>query len=167
MFIPRKHNIYRRNINRYDKANFLSSFQKINWDNILNNENDTNLSFNSFFCHIEKLLDKYIPLKKVSNKEFKRSFKPWITIGILTSLRKRSELHRRYLRAKDYERKHSKHWLESFLKPVAIRPQILENHKQAGSLFDHAKSNANPFTPLCDVRLPSSKAHSILQQLCH
>ena len=108
MFIPRKHNIYRRNTNRYDKENFLSSVQNINWNNIINiNENDTNFSFNSFFCHFQKLLDKYIPLKKVSNKEFKRSFKPWITIGILTSLRKRSELHRRYIRAKDYQRKQS------------------------------------------------------------
>ena len=60
-----------------------------------------------FFLNFNKLLDKYIPLKKVSNKRFKRGFKPWITIGILKSLRKRSDLHSRYLRAKDPERKQS------------------------------------------------------------
>ena len=64
-------------------------------------------SFDSFFIHFNKLLDKHIPLKKlmVSNKSFKRRFKPWITFGILKSLRKRNELHNRYLRAKDTERK--------------------------------------------------------------
>ena len=66
---------------------------------------DTNESFNSFFASFNKLLDKHIPLKKISNKSFKRRFKPWITFGILKSLRKRNELHNRYLRAKDIERK--------------------------------------------------------------
>ena len=37
-------------------------------------------------------------------QEIKHIFKPWITIGILKSLRKRSKLHSRYLRAKDTER---------------------------------------------------------------
>ena len=60
-----------------------------------------------FSLNFNKLLDKHIPLKKVSNKSFQRGFKPWITIGILKSLRKRSELHSRYLRAKDPERKQS------------------------------------------------------------
>ena len=45
----------------------------------------------------------------MSNKSFKRGFKPWITIGILKSLKKRSELHNRYIRAKDPERKQSLH----------------------------------------------------------
>ena len=40
----------------------------------------------------------------MSNKNFKRRFKPWITNGILKSLKKRSDLHNRYLRAKDPER---------------------------------------------------------------
>ena len=51
------------------------------------------------------MLDKHIPLKKLSNKSFKRRFKPWITLGIIKYLRKRSDLHNRYVRAKDIERK--------------------------------------------------------------
>ena len=105
-FIPRKHNIYRRNINNYDKASLLADFQNTDWNNIINIDSlDTNYSFNSFFDKFNKLLDKHIPLKRVSNKRFKRSFKPWITLGILKSLKKRSDLHSRYLRAKDHERK--------------------------------------------------------------
>ena len=85
-----------------------SDFLNIDWNNIIDiNNDDTNVSFNSFFLNFNKLLDKHISLKKVSNKSFKREFKPWITIGILKSLKKRSELHSRCLRAKDPERKQS------------------------------------------------------------
>ena len=105
-FVQHKNNVYRRNTKNYDKATFCSYFLNIDRNNIINNNNDdTNDSFNSLFRNLNKLLDKHIPLKKVSNKSFKRGFRPWITIVILKSLRKRSELHSRYLRAKDSERK--------------------------------------------------------------
>ena len=105
-FIPRKHNIYRRNTNKYEKVSIYSDFQNTDWINIINiNKNDTNDSFNSFFQNFNKLLDKHIPLKKMSNKSFKRRFKPWITQCILKSLKKRSDLHSRFLRAKDPESK--------------------------------------------------------------
>ena len=98
----------RRNTKNYDRVAFYSDFLNIDWNNIIDiNNDDANDSFNSFFLNFNKLLDKHIPLKKVSNKSFKRAFKPWITIGILKSLRKRSELHSRYLRANDPERKQS------------------------------------------------------------
>ena len=68
----------------------------------MRDENDvTNNNFNNFFLNFTNLLDKHIPLKKSNNKGFKRTFKPWITNGILKSLKKRSDLHSRYLRAKD------------------------------------------------------------------
>ena len=41
----------------------------------------------------------------MSNRNFKRKFKPWITKGILKSLKIRSVLHSKYFRAKDPERK--------------------------------------------------------------
>ena len=64
-FIPRKHNIYKRNVNDYDKRQFLTDFSKINWDNIINvNNNNTNVSFNSFYSEFNNLLDTHVPLKK-------------------------------------------------------------------------------------------------------
>ena len=35
---------------------------------------------------INVLFDKYMPLKKVSQKEFKRKYKPWITDKILRKI---------------------------------------------------------------------------------
>ena len=66
---------------------------------------DTNESFNSFLYNFNKLLDNHIPLKKISNKNFKLKFKPWITTGILKSLKKRRDFHNRFIRAKNIENK--------------------------------------------------------------
>ena len=105
-FIPRKHNIYRRNINNYDKASFFSDFQDIDWDIVTNiHMEDTNDSFEAFLLNMDALLDKHMPLKKISNKRFKLMFKPWITGGILKSLKKRRDLHNRFIRAKTTDNK--------------------------------------------------------------
>ena len=85
---------------------FYSDFVDVDWDDVINTNNeDKNSSFNSFFLNLNKLLDKHIPLEKMSIKNFRRRFKPWFTLGILKSLRKKSDLHNRYLRAKDLENK--------------------------------------------------------------
>ena len=85
-FVPRKHNIFKRNVNNYDKIIFFTDFSEINWDDVINvDDNDTNASFNSFFSIFNNLLDTHLPLKKLSIKNFKRRFKPWITRGIITS----------------------------------------------------------------------------------
>ena len=96
-FIPRKHNIYKRNVNDYNKRQFFTDFSKINWDNIIDvNNNTTNVSFNSFYSEFNNLLDTHVPLKKMSIKNFKRRFKPWITLGIITSIKKRNILHGKF-----------------------------------------------------------------------
>ena len=101
-FIPRKHNIYRRNVTNYNKNKLLSDFKNLNWAAITKaNDNDTNKSFNLFFSEFNSLLDIHAPLRKLSIKNFKRKFKPWITIGIITSIKKRNNLHNKLLKAKD------------------------------------------------------------------
>ena len=42
-----------------------------------------------------------MPLKKLTNKQYKRKYKPWITHGILTSMRRRDKLLHQFIRTKD------------------------------------------------------------------
>ena len=73
----------------------------INWDDMLEiDKGDVNLSFNNFFDQTNSLLDKYVPLKKISQKEYKRKFKPWITNGILTSIKRRDHIFGKFIKAK-------------------------------------------------------------------
>ena len=49
-FVPRKHNLFRRNLNNYDKASFSRDFLNTDWFHTIDiAKGDTNGSFNSFF----------------------------------------------------------------------------------------------------------------------
>ena len=88
--LPKKHNIYRRDTKRFNKEDFLYDFLHINWDNTIEiNKNDVNCSFDNFMAKINNILDKNMPYKKVSNKEFKNKYKPWINKEIIDSINKK------------------------------------------------------------------------------
>ena len=60
-----------------------------------------------FLKIINEILDKHAPLKNVSNKEYKRMFKPWISKSILKQINKRDYFFRKYLNEKDAKKKES------------------------------------------------------------
>ena len=78
--IPKKHNIFKRNftnLKEEDYADLKSDFDLIDWDQILQyDRNNVNLSFDTFFSTVESILNKYCPLRKVRNKDFKNKHKP-------------------------------------------------------------------------------------------
>ena len=57
---------------------------------------NTNLSFNQLHDTVNQIIDKYIPLKNLTNKEYKRKFKPWITNGILQSILRKNITYNKY-----------------------------------------------------------------------
>ena len=42
-----------------------------------------------------------MPLKKLSNSEFKRTYKPWITDEILNYINRKDKLYNRYVKTKN------------------------------------------------------------------
>ena len=48
-----------------------------------------------------KVIDKNAPLKKLTEEELKRSKKPWITKGILTSSKKKNILLKKIIKSKN------------------------------------------------------------------
>ena len=108
--LPKKHNIFKRNTHTFDKENFLLDILGLDWYKIIQiDKQDANLSFDAFHNNIEALLDKYMPMKKLTNKQYKRKYKPWITHGILTSMRRRDKLLNQFIKTKDPSRKLALH----------------------------------------------------------
>ena len=67
-----------------DKANFGLDYLEIDWGEILEIDKQVpNVSIKKFNDKMNMLLDKHMPLKKVSQKEFKRKLKPWISNEIV------------------------------------------------------------------------------------
>ena len=63
--------------------------------------NDVNLSSELFLRKVEKLINFWAPLQKVSNKQKKLLNKPWLTSSILKSIEIKNRLHKRMCRSKD------------------------------------------------------------------
>ena len=109
-FLPKHHNILKRDSRNFNNEHFLAEINEINWDHILQFEQkDTNLSFNIFYDKIESILDKHMPMRKITKKEFRQRYKPWVTYGILTSMRRRDRLLKAYINNKNPTKKEALH----------------------------------------------------------
>ena len=100
--LPKKHNIYKRDAKNFDRNDFFLDLLEIDWNSVVNVENcDPNKSFNSFYESINRLLDKHMPLRKITKKEHKMKFKPWITNDILNKIKAKNKLFNRYTKCKN------------------------------------------------------------------
>ena len=101
-----KHNNFKRNWSTFDQEKFVLDFFEINWKDKLNlNERNIDLSFDNFYKIINNLLDTHIPLKRLTKKQIKTMSKPWITQGLLTSIKKRDQIHKLFIKSKDLQEK--------------------------------------------------------------
>ena len=82
-----KKDLYKRNFKHFSSKKFITDLEKVNWDNILNvSEGNVDKSFQNISNKIIDILDKHVPITKLSLKEMKSSNKPWLTKGILKSI---------------------------------------------------------------------------------
>ena len=103
-------NQFIRDIKNLDTENFISDLSQIEWNTVLNlHTNDPNISFEGFHREISTLVDKYIPLRKMTKKEMKQSHKPWVTNEILKLIQQRNKLHKQFIKAKNEETKNLLH----------------------------------------------------------
>ena len=101
-FIPKKVNLFKRDTKNYDREKFNVDLNNIDWPTVLNlDDNNPNDSFNSFEASINVLVNKYMPLKKLTKKEISLQYKPWITYGIRKSIERREKLFKKFIKAKD------------------------------------------------------------------
>ena len=97
-----KKEIFQRNFKNFKEQNFLSDLKKIDWDSLFSDcKQDVDLSYKKFLDKITKLLDIHAPVKKLSHKDKKSLSKPWLTKGILQSIRQKNVLYRKFIRTKD------------------------------------------------------------------
>ena len=105
-YLPKNHNIKIRDFDNidYDKINYeLSS---INWNFTNNSKNsDVNQDTLTFINDVNSIIDKYAPLRKIKNKEYKLRNKPWVTKGILKSIKIKDNLFQRLSKEKDQLKK--------------------------------------------------------------
>ena len=55
--------------------------------------NDVNKLFSTFYNKYNKIVNKHVPIKKMSNRKAKQLCKPWITKGIKVSISIKNKLY--------------------------------------------------------------------------
>ena len=91
---------FARNWRFFNKNEFKEELLKININPVFNPIISTNESFDIFYKKTEKLLDEMAPMKKLSKKEIGLKQSPWITFGLLTSMKDRDYLYKMYIKEK-------------------------------------------------------------------
>ena len=156
-------NIYRRNFKNFDAAKYIIDFNQINWD--FGEMDDVNKYTTNFINTSERLLDKQVPLKKLSKNQLKQKIKPWINREILKKIRKKNKtynkfmneknvVHRETLELKYKKLKNEITKLTRQNKKAYYQNYFSENSKNAKKLWAgineiiNSKSKSN-FTPSC------------------
>ena len=79
----------------YLMDDFLSHLEKIDWSQYVTLD-DPNNAYNSFFKQYSTAYDSCFPLKKTKVSNYRLS-KPWLSKGLLKSIRTKNKLYRQYL----------------------------------------------------------------------
>ena len=97
--LPKKHNIYTRGqFNDQNKnENIRLDLAAIDMDTQVIVKDDAEKSMNNLLKITDEIVDKYYPSHKLTRKEFKQTLKPWITTGILNSIKRKDELFKKYM----------------------------------------------------------------------
>ncbi len=164
---PKKHNIFRRQKLK-NKEQLVADALGINWNIAISpNKMDSNYSLDKFLDHAIAVVDKHTPMNKMSKKDFKLESKPWITPGILASIKRRDSLLRKYIKSPEGDGKNELHLQYKVLrnKIVALLRLSKNNHyrKYFTDNSDNIKKTWKGIKSVINIRTTSNSlrfAHS-------
>ena len=91
------------------QENFILDYFCVEWNSLINNDKDVNLSFNIFFKKINAILDNHAPLRKFTKKKLRFRSKPWITLGLQKSISIKNCLFAKFIKSNDINQKNEMH----------------------------------------------------------
>ena len=157
-----KKDIYKRNSKHFSSKKIITDLEKVNWDNILDvSEGNVNKSFQNFSNKTTDIIDKHVPITKLSLKEMKSSNKPWLTKGILKSTDQKNAYYRKCIRAKNLHSKEIYHLEFKRYKSMINRLTRINKSKYYKTFFSehrtNSKRNWEAVRSLINVKIKSNK----------
>ena len=81
-------------------------YLNIDWDSEMEiQKNDVNHSTDKFFSIMNVIIDKHMPVRKLTVKECKQKIKPWITSAIIAKINTKNRLYKKYIKSKSRDDK--------------------------------------------------------------
>ena len=138
---PKKHNIFRRQKLK-NKEQLIADAISINWMDVISpNKMDSNFSLDKLLQNSLAIVDKHMPLKKMSKKDFKLESKPWITPGMLASIKRRDSLLREFIKCPEGDHKNSLHVQYKVLRNKIVALMRLSKNNHLRNYFSNNSDN--------------------------
>ena len=103
---PQKKILYKRDTKNFSQDDFILDYLDIDWDSELDLEkNDVNHTTEIFFTKMCTIIDKHMPLRKLTIKERRQQSKPWITPTIIAKINDKNKLYKKYIKSRRKEDK--------------------------------------------------------------
>ena len=90
----RQESLFVRDKSKQNISSFLEELDCIDWSN-LDGYNDPKICYSKFLERYTKTYEKHFPLKKLKHRLHSR--RPWISQGLLKSIKHKNKLYKRYL----------------------------------------------------------------------
>ena len=104
-----KSNIYEKDWSKFAQENFILEYFSLDWNSLINNDKDVNLSFNNFLKGIKAISDYHAPLRKVTKKKLRFRSKPCITLGLQKSISIKNSLFAKFIKSNDINQTNEMH----------------------------------------------------------
>ena len=93
---------YERDWSKFKQENFILDYFDKDWADLLQiDQQNVNLSLDSFLNNINSILDVHAPLRKVNKYKLKFKTKPWITSALQKSVSIKNNFLKKFITAKD------------------------------------------------------------------
>ena len=96
--------MFYRDYKHFSKEAYINDMQNINWNSLLSTTGDLNQSTVNIINVIQDLVNKHVPLKQASLGKKKQLIKPWITDGILKSIKTKQKMYRTHFHSNNIEK---------------------------------------------------------------
>ena len=132
---------YRRNYKKLNSGKFKEDFNKINWINLLTGKGVDD-AYDTFLEETEKLIDKHIPLEKVSKRKLKKQIRnPWINNDLMKKIKYKDKIHKKSNIEKDLNKKNDLIFEHKTLQKNLRKEIQLEKDKYYQNFFKENKNN--------------------------
>ena len=92
---------FKHNFKKFTQEKFILDVLEVDWDKEIDVQKNGVNKFTEKLTHIlNKIILKHAPLTKISKNKTNKN-KPWISKGIITSMNRRDNLHRKYINEKN------------------------------------------------------------------
>ena len=94
------HEKFYRDFSHFDKELFDADLAKVDFNTLANND-DINCNMNNIIKALQEITNKHAPIKKATNAKKRQLKKPWISNGILKSIKTKQKLFKSHFLSHD------------------------------------------------------------------